>query len=378
MKYVYHVDDTYDNTLTHFDLIKAVTSLFSGGSNNSSKKGGITAVNKNKSSSTKQGKLSKALKSSKAGKLGKFTNSNKSGKSGKYGREWKNHKWVARKRNAEGKWIYDYGDGYPDEKNQKGFGGSQKVDVKGDTKLELTPPSALQKIATPIVGLGKALFSPDLNETIKGGSEFLGGISSTLKNIKAGALKLGTETDPTSGLQVKHADLGKQFDLESVNPDFDNKDGGSQNNCSLCAVAYDMRRRGFECTAKESQTWLSGSNVISFYKDPVVKNVYSDNTNDYKIDVKTGAVSNTGLSKAVEKELKTEPDGSRGIAMLSWAGGGGHTVAYEREGNNTFIYDAQSGEKLEISKYVDKCESFVYYRTDNLEPNYDQVRKVVE
>lgn len=31
-------------------------------------------------------------------------------------REWKNHKWVARKRGKNGKWIYDYGDGFPDEK----------------------------------------------------------------------------------------------------------------------------------------------------------------------------------------------------------------------------------------------------------------------
>lgn len=31
-------------------------------------------------------------------------------------REWKKHKWVARKRGKDGKWIYDYGDGFPDEK----------------------------------------------------------------------------------------------------------------------------------------------------------------------------------------------------------------------------------------------------------------------
>lgn len=30
--------------------------------------------------------------------------------------EWKKHKWVARKRGKDGKWIYDYGDGFPDEK----------------------------------------------------------------------------------------------------------------------------------------------------------------------------------------------------------------------------------------------------------------------
>ena len=33
----------------------------------------------------------------------------------------KHHKWIDRKRNANGKWIYDYGDGFPGEKRRKKF-----------------------------------------------------------------------------------------------------------------------------------------------------------------------------------------------------------------------------------------------------------------
>ena len=33
-------------------------------------------------------------------------------------REWKNHKWIDRKRGPGGKWIYDYGNGYPGERHQ--------------------------------------------------------------------------------------------------------------------------------------------------------------------------------------------------------------------------------------------------------------------
>lgn len=32
-----------------------------------------------------------------------------SGRGGKMDREWKNHKWVSRERNEDGKWVYDYG-----------------------------------------------------------------------------------------------------------------------------------------------------------------------------------------------------------------------------------------------------------------------------
>ena len=34
-------------------------------------------------------------------------------------REWKKHKWVARKRGKNGKWIYDYGKGFTDESGPK-------------------------------------------------------------------------------------------------------------------------------------------------------------------------------------------------------------------------------------------------------------------
>ena len=53
-----------------------------------------------------------------------------SGRGGKMDREWENHKWVSRKRNEDGKWIYDYGgsgagthdkDYYKDD-NQYGIG----------------------------------------------------------------------------------------------------------------------------------------------------------------------------------------------------------------------------------------------------------------
>ncbi len=33
----------------------------------------------------------------------------------------KRHKWIDRKRGPNGKWIYDYGDGFPGEKRKKKF-----------------------------------------------------------------------------------------------------------------------------------------------------------------------------------------------------------------------------------------------------------------
>lgn len=41
-----------------------------------------------------------------------------SGRGGKMDREWENHKWVSRKRNEDGKWIYDYGGSGPGTHNK--------------------------------------------------------------------------------------------------------------------------------------------------------------------------------------------------------------------------------------------------------------------
>ena len=41
-------------------------------------------------------------------------------------REWKKHKWIDRKRDKNGKWIYDYGNGFPDEKKSLGMAAKLK------------------------------------------------------------------------------------------------------------------------------------------------------------------------------------------------------------------------------------------------------------
>ena len=49
-------------------------------------------------------------------------------------REWKKHKWVARKRGKNGKWIYDYGNGYPDEQKKNA---KKKHKISDAAKAEL-------------------------------------------------------------------------------------------------------------------------------------------------------------------------------------------------------------------------------------------------
>lgn len=293
---------------------------------------------------------------------------------GLFGREWKDHKWIARKRNAEGKWIYDYGNGFPGEGSIAGQNGSVSPD-----DVKLYEPSLVEKFLTPLVGLGKALTGGNIDDVINGGKEFVGGFLALGKRLQSNAAKEGAEADSTGFKRKKDGDKGKDYDLANTNPEWDLKDGGSQNNCPCCSFAYDLRRRGYEVTAKQTRTGLPEGQISSFYKNPQVKEVKAKTTASPNMTVQDYRKKHgEDLSKAVEKQFESEPDNSRGVCWMNWNTGGGHIVAYEKENGETHLYDAQSGQKLNISDYVNNAQDFKYYRTDNLEPNYDMMKKVVE
>lgn len=364
-KYYYIVknnDNTHQNDLYHFDFKlpdvgkfiadvgKNITNIADSAGKNISKN--LDDISKNTSNAIK-------------GTLG-----------GMFGREWKNHKWVARKRDKNGKWIYDYGKGFPGESN---LGGVTPVNYTPDNDIKLYGPSAIEKVLTPIAGLGKALFGLP-SDVINGGKEFIGGFQEIAKQMKANDLKNGTQKDST-GFSRKKSDQGKDFDLHAANPGWDNKDGGSQYNCPCASAAYDLRRRGYEVTAKQTRKGLPRAKIASLYKNPQFKEVTPDEQVYISPNMTVSDYTKTAgkkLANAVDKAFDKEPDNTRGMAIVNWAGGGGHIFCYEKENGKTKIFDAQSGEKLDMSDYASKSVSFEYFRTDNLEPNYDQMKKVVE
>lgn len=287
---------------------------------------------------------------------------------GKKDREWKKHKWVSRKRGKDGKWIYDYGDGYK-------VGKTSKLAIPINKNIQLHTSNPLQKLLRALGGLGKLLFGRSLKEIVSGGFELQGSLTEAAKRLKVAQLKEGTTIDE-HGLPIKHFDSGKDADLATVNPGWENKDGYSQFNCPGCSVAYDMRRRGYEVIAKEDNAGLSSDQVVSFYKNPDVKYVSPDIDADFMIPGLPTYQKELGDS--VNRALDSEPDGSRGVAWMAWNGGGGHMVAYEVENGQAMLYDAQNGQKFRPSDYAYMASEFAYYRTDNLEPDWEQVKKVVE
>lgn len=120
-------------------------------------------------------------------------------------------------------------------------------------------------------------------------------------------------------------------DLDAVNPLYNENLKGTTVNCSLCSLTYDLRRRGYDVTAKMS----SQGNI----PEELVKEIYNEKEPTLKMD---------GMDTwdQVEKKVLSEyPDGARGHFSIRTPFGMGHSMSFEIENRKMIINDPQSGKK---------------------------------
>ena len=120
-------------------------------------------------------------------------------------------------------------------------------------------------------------------------------------------------------------------DVDAVNPMYDKDLKGTTNNCALCSLTYDLRRRGYDVTAKMS----SEGNVPEL----LIDEIYSGKEPPLKM---TGLESWDQVEK---KALKTYPDGVRGHFSIRTPFGMGHSMAFEVKDRKLIIIDPQNGSK---------------------------------
>lgn len=154
--------------------------------------------------------------------------------------------------------------------------------------------------------------------------------------------------------------------LKKVNPSKGSHLASSGNNCCLCTIAYDMRRRGYDVIAKQN----APINLLYDVGPEDVSWMYG-----FPKEVSTKTAD--GLQRALEKQ----PKGSRGACFCSWREGtGGHVIAYEVGSNGKpMFYDAQSGDKYtKASDIFDGVKATSFMRLDDKEPNYNFVKIAVQ
>lgn len=189
--------------------------------------------------------------------------------------------------------------------------------------------------------------------------------------------------DPKTGMYLRNDSTDPAKDIKLINHGFGGFDERNSNNCMLCTTTYDLRRRGYDVYAGQTNFGHSDIAVEKWYRGATSHDWQSfelEAARKLRKNVSGKEPSWRDIDKEAYKigidRLKHEPEGSYGNLMLTYKFGGGHSMAYEIKNGKLVIHDGQVGEysKRPNSMFL-ACNKIVYYRLDNATPNLDAMRK---
>lgn len=191
--------------------------------------------------------------------------------------------------------------------------------------------------------------------------------------------------NPLPDLNLKKKATTLDEDQAAINPNYKSGTIDYTKNCSYCALAYDLRRRGYDVEAKPKNHRydMTIQAVAECYKtewkSPITsvkaRDKITESIDKYDPETVTEKQMSSYL-KGVEKEFKSYGEGARGVLAVQWDVGGGHAVNWEVENGEVVIRDAQTNKKHTLDEYSSRVKLVQYIRTDDLEPDEDAMKYV--
>lgn len=174
--------------------------------------------------------------------------------------------------------------------------------------------------------------------------------------------KTYSNDNPPKKIEGEHT---LEEDLKNVNPLHDVKKEYTNNNCVLCSMTYDMRRRGYDVTAR-------------FTDSPLLTNEFLSNA--YNPPAKTQAFNKSKSFTDVEsKILSGQPNGSRGqmnIGGYKFGQWFGHSMAYEIQEGKLIIVDGQTNRKYESFNGLKEGNKNMNSIMDIVQPQFTEIRRL--
>ena len=167
-------------------------------------------------------------------------------------------------------------------------------------------------------------------------------------------------------LKRKTTETNQNEDMAACNPKY-LKGGVYKNNCISCALAYDMRRRGYDVESAPIDTTSATNGSL-----PVQLGFYKGE----KLEVFEVPKDLYAATKQFSNQILKYGDGSRGMLRIRWKNGDGHAVIWDVDGNSVIVRDPQNNTIVDLSDYMRRAKTFYYFRTDNLEPTEKVTRFV--
>ena len=167
-------------------------------------------------------------------------------------------------------------------------------------------------------------------------------------------------------LNRKVTSMGPNEDMAACNPEY-SKGGVYKNNCISCALAYDMRRRGYDVEAMPVDTTSATNGSL-----PVQLGFYKGE----KLEIFEVPKDPDVAMKQFVNNLLGYGDGSRGMLRIRWKNGDGHAAVWEVDDGSVVVRDPQNNTIVDLLDYMRRAKTFYYFRTDNLEPTEKVTRFV--
>lgn len=182
--------------------------------------------------------------------------------------------------------------------------------------------------------------------------------------IKAGKERTDALLEEKFELKKKEQEVSPEKDIKAINPKYTGLDGAYNNNCSNCTAAYELRRRGFDVTAKGLFGGRRSDEIDSIFGNPKKQHVSVP-------DDKNFSRRGKAAREALMVDLGKQPKGARGAIKVGFKDTGmSHIFNWENGTDGPKLIDAQNyGSKPDrLFKHV-VPESIEYFRTDNAKIN---------
>ena len=246
-----------------------------------------------------------------------------------------------------------------------------KYKVKHDTNSTFEAKKFIATLALDTLVPGYQVYLPfDIYRGAKA-------INSSVKSKKYSKEREANPIDEKTGFHLKTENLSEKEDLKRVNPEFNDFNSNTKSNCVLCTMTCEMRRRGYDVTAKKAGVGYFDHELTNFFKDYKVEHIdspkYAKKFRDPDADKGANLYSGGGkefAQRAINKIVSSQPEGSRGNLSVNWGGqfgGGGHSMFYEIRNGSLIVFDGQSGKIYNNpEKILKNCTSIDIGRLDNL------------
>lgn len=201
---------------------------------------------------------------------------------------------------------------------------------------------------------------------------YVGGRRANSRKTDASGEYKESGTDTTFRLKTRRT--SREEDLGAANPLRFSKNY-SWMNCTCCATAYDLRRRGYDVIAGDPfpDGVSDDSELTKFYKGIKPSDSFF---HKYQKSTprETSSMNSYAIAKWMRKEILDQGYGARGMILLDTVNFS-HAFNYENNKGVVKFLDAQTNSEYTLNGVANIALNAAIIRLDDKEPNYQYLKQ---